>query len=125
MTPYNRCIQFHDSEDLSEIYAMENDLESDIESIVPQTLQDAMMDFILTGLQRHISPTRGEKMNKHHTMLVHISRLNVEQHESKKLLEKLFELWKSRANSVLCWRGFPKSSKDVGNLNSLLKINLG
>ena len=38
-------------------------------------------------------------MNKHHTMLVHISRLNVEQHESKKLLEKLFDLWKSRATS--------------------------
>ena len=36
---------------------MENDLESDIESIVPQTLQDAMMDFILTGLQRHVSAT--------------------------------------------------------------------
>ena len=38
-------------------------------------------------------------MNKHHTMLVHISRLNVEQQESKKLLEKLFDLWKSRATS--------------------------
>ena len=87
------------SEEVDEIYAMENDLESDIESIVPQTLQDAMMDFILTGIQRHISRNRGEKMNKHHTMLVHISRLNVEQQESKKLLEKLFDLWKSRATS--------------------------
>ena len=31
------------------------------ESIVPQTLQDAMMDFILTGLQRHISTTEEKR----------------------------------------------------------------
>ena len=49
------------SEEVDEIYAMENDLESDIESIVPQTLQDAMMDFILTGLQRHVSRNREKR----------------------------------------------------------------
>ena len=49
------------SEEVDEIYAMENDLESDIESIVPQTLQDAMMDFILTGIQRHISRKGGRR----------------------------------------------------------------
>ena len=87
------------SKEVDEIYAMENDLDDEIENIVPATLQDAMMDFILTGTQRHISRKRGEKMNKHHTMLVHISRLNVEQHESRKLLENLFDLWKSRASS--------------------------
>ena len=87
------------SNEVDEIYAMENDLDDEIENIVPATLQDAMMDFILTGTQRHISRKRGEKMNKHHTMLVHISRLNVEQHESRKLLENLFDLWKSRASS--------------------------
>ena len=87
------------SNEVDEIYAMENDLDDEIENIVPTTLQDAMMDFILTGTQRHISRKRGEKMNKHHTMLVHISRLNVEQHESRKLLENLFDLWKSRASS--------------------------
>ena len=87
------------ADEVETIYQMENDLEQDIETIVPKTLQDAMMDFILTGLQRHISRNRGEKMNKHHTMLVHISRLNVQQNECRKLLEKLFQLWKDRATS--------------------------
>ena len=60
------------ADEVETIYEMENDLEQDIETIVPKTLQNAMMDFILTGF-RHISRNRGEKMNKHHTMLVHIS----------------------------------------------------
>ena len=60
------------ADEVETIYEMENDLEQNIETIVPPTLQNAMMDFILTGLQRHICRNRGEKMNKHHTMLVHI-----------------------------------------------------
>ena len=41
------------------------------------------------------------KMNKHHTMLIHITRLKDEQQEWKDLVEELLEIWKESSHSTL------------------------
>ena len=59
------------ADEVEKIYEMKNDLEQNIETIVPATLQNAMMDFILTGLQRHISRNRGENEQTSHDACSH------------------------------------------------------
>jgi hypothetical protein len=97
-TPYT--ISLTESE-FEEILQMEDNEDSHVEELIPLTLQNAIMDFILTGIVRHIRRNAGIKMNLHHTMLIHISRLNRAQEEVHLLILKLIEQWKSKASSTL------------------------
>jgi hypothetical protein len=97
-TPYTISISDLEYE---EIVEMKYDEDIQVEEIIHPMLQNAIIDFILTGIVRHLRRKQGIKMNKHHTMLVHISRLNREQEEVHDLISKLIEVWKSKASSTL------------------------
>jgi hypothetical protein len=97
-TPYTVSITDFEYEQIRE---MKYDEEIKVEEIIHPMLQDAIVDFMLAGIVRHIRRTQGIKMNKHHTMLIHISRLNREQEETHYLVSKLMEQWKSKACSTL------------------------
>lgn len=81
-----------------EVHKMDIDLNELIESQIPICLQNAVMDFILTGIARHLGRTKGINMNRHHTMLVHITRLNEEQEGYTDALEMLIEEWKDKSS---------------------------
>ena len=97
-TPYTVSITDLEYEQIRE---MRYDEDVQVEEIIHPMLQDAIIDFILAGIVRHIRRNQGIKMNKHHTMLIHISRLNREQEETHYLVSKLMEQWKSKASSTL------------------------
>lgn len=83
------------------VHDMQYDPDSRTEDLVPEALQNAIMDFFLTGAVRELRRRNGRRMNPHHTMLVHVTRLSDDQQVIKELIEKLVELWKSRVTSTL------------------------
>jgi hypothetical protein len=97
-TPYTTSLTESQYE---EILQIEYNEDIRIEETIPLMLQNAIMDFILTGIVRHIRRNAGIKMNKHHTMLIHISRLNSEQEEVHYLISELIDQWKTKASSTL------------------------
>ena len=84
-----------------DVHEMKYDPDSRTEDLVPEALQNAIMDFFLSGAVRELRRRNGRRMNPHHTMLVHVTRLSDDQQEIKELIEKLVELWKSRITSSL------------------------
>ncbi len=95
-TPYTISITEKEYED---IVQMEPDEDSKVENIIHPMMQNAVMDFILTGIARHIRRKQGINMNKHHTMLIHISFRNNEQKDTYQLVKELIEIWITKAMS--------------------------
>ena len=101
------CLHICDvDEDIAiKVRSIEKVVGSQTEEVVPESLQFAMMDFILTGIAREIRRKHGKKQNKHHTMLIHVSRLIITQQDVYDLVGELLEKWKSRLyypNSSTC-----------------------
>jgi len=83
------------------VHEMQKDPDLKIEELVPDALQNAMMDFFLTGAVREFRRRNGTNMNRHHTMLVHVTRLSDDQQVIKELIEELVAIWKKRITSTL------------------------
>ena len=88
----------HSNQSADEVHSMDIEPNEEIESQIPMCLQDAVMDFILTGIARHIRRQKGKKMNPHHSMLVHITRLNEDQDTYTSVLKELVEQWKQKSS---------------------------
>lgn len=88
-------------EEVDMAFQMDIDPNSTREASVPESLKNAMLDFILTGLVKKIRKENGIKMNPHHTMLIHIQWRNDDQSKTKEAVERLFEDWKVAADSRL------------------------
>jgi hypothetical protein len=82
-------------DDFSKIYNQEeiNDM---IEDLAPKSLKKSIIHFILTGIIRQYRRDVGIKMNKHHTMLIHITRLNDEQKKITDIVKNLLDIWRDR-----------------------------
>ena len=88
----------HSNQSADEVHSMDIDPNEEIESQIPMCLQDAVMDFILTGIARHLRRQKGKKMNPHHSMLVHITRLNEDQDTYTSVLKELVDQWKQKSS---------------------------
>ena len=88
-------------EEVDEAMAMQEDVDVTRRDAVPDSLQDAMMDFVLSGIARKIRRSRGVRMNQHHTMLIHIQWRNDDQEVARTLVQDLFDEWKLLAESTI------------------------
>jgi len=88
-------------EEVEKAFEMDINPDSTREANVPESLKNAMLDFILTGLVKQIRKKNGIKMNPHHTMLIHIQWRNDDQSKTKQAVERLFDDWKVAAESRL------------------------
>ncbi len=88
-------------EEVKRAFEMDIDPDSTREASVPESLKEAMLDFILTGIVKEIRKKNGRKMNPHHTMLIHIQWRNDDQSKTKQAVERLFDDWKVAAESRL------------------------
>lgn len=97
--------------------ALEMDIDPDStrEASVPESLKDAMLDFIVTGLVKEVRKKSGVKMNPHHTMLIHIQWRNDDQSKTKEAVKRLFDDWKVAAQSRL------RNDSTRDNLHTKLK----
>jgi hypothetical protein len=86
------------NESASKVHLLEIESNQEIESQIPISLQNAIMDFVLTGVARHVRRSKGISMNRHHTMLVHITRLNEDQDAYTSAIEELVEEWKQKSS---------------------------
>ena len=86
-------------------FEMQLDPDSTREANVPASLRVAMMDFILTGLVKDIRRKSGIKVNKHHTMLIHIQWRNDDQSKTTEAVSRLFEDWKELAEALVVGKG--------------------
>jgi hypothetical protein len=86
-------------EEVDKAYQMDIDPDSTREANVPESLKNAMLDFILTGLVKEIRKKNDPKMNPHHTMLIHIQWRNDDQSKTKEAVKRLFDDWKVAAES--------------------------
>lgn len=89
------------SEEVENALAMQEDVDVTRRDAVPQSLQDAMMDFVLSGIARKIRRSQGVRMNEHHTMLIHIQWRNDDQEVARALVGDLFDEWKLLAESTV------------------------
>ena len=55
----------------------------------------------MTGIVKHIRRKAGIKINKHHTMLIHIQWRNDDQEIAARLVEELWDEWTELADSTL------------------------
>ena len=90
---------FVGEEEIVALTDLENASELDAEDAFPQ-LATAIDDFILTKLIRELRNEAGFDTGHHHTMLIHVSRLNVDQ---LMLTEKVEGLVEEREND-LSWQ---------------------
>lgn len=88
-------------EEVDMAFQMDINPDSTREASVPESLKNAMLDFILTGLVKQIRKKNGIKMNPHHTMLIHIQWRNDDQSKTKEAVKRLFDDWKVAADSRL------------------------
>ena len=92
----------HPEDTAEEIKQVEKTVESNIQDVVPVALQEAMLDFILTGIVKHHRRQQGKNISPlHHSMLVHVSRLNEDQTVIHTLVDELMDLWKMQATSMI------------------------
>ena len=92
----------HHEDTAEEIKQVEKTVESNIQDVVPMALQEAMLDFILTGIVKHHRRQQGKSISPlHHSMLVHVSRLNQDQNVIHTLVDELLNLWKMQATSMI------------------------
>ena len=82
-------------DDFEEMYNME-EISKKIEDLVPTSLKKSLMHFILTGIVRQYRRDIGIEMNKHHTMLIHITRLNDKQKKITEMVKNLLDIWIDR-----------------------------
>lgn len=97
-TPYTVILSKEQEE---KFYSIDEDDDKLIEDRIPKSLQTAIIDFILSGIIRKLRRDNGIKMNKHHTMLIHITRLKDEQQDYKNLVDDLIDTWKINSSAVL------------------------
>lgn len=91
----------HPEDTAEEIMQVEMNVETNIQDVVPSGLQEAMLDFILTGAVKHHRRQQGKSINPmHHSMLVHVSRLNEDQTVIHTMVNDLVDLWKVQASSM-------------------------
>jgi hypothetical protein len=91
----------HPEETAEEIMEVELTVETNIEDTIPPALKEAMMDFILTGAVKHYRRQQGKSINPlHHSMLVHVSRLNKDQSVIHTMIDDLMTSWKVQAESM-------------------------
>lgn len=91
----------HPEDTAEEIMQVEMNVETNISDVVPSGLQEAMLDFILTGAVKHHRRQQGKSIHPlHHSMLVHVSRLNEDQTVIHTMVNDLMDLWKVQASSM-------------------------
>jgi hypothetical protein len=91
----------HPEDTAVEIMQVEMNVETNIQDLVPPGLQEAMLDFVLTGAVKHHRRQQGVSIQSlHHSMLVHVSRLNEDQSAIHAMIGKLIDLWKVQASSM-------------------------
>ena len=88
-------------EEVELAFEMQIDPDSTRVANVPMSLRTAMMDFILTGLAKNIRRKNGIKVNKHHTMLIHIQWRNDDQSKTTEAVNRLFDEWKHLAEALV------------------------
>ena len=92
----------HPEETAEEIMKVEMNIETNISDVVPKALKLSMIDFILTGVIKHHRRLQGVSINpNHHSMLVHVSRLNKDQSVIYDMITKLIEKWKVQSKACL------------------------
>ena len=91
----------HPEETAEEIMKVEMNIETNISDVVPKALKLSMIDFILTGVVKHHRRLQSVSINpNHHSMLVHVSRLNKDQSVIYEMITKLIEKWKVQSESM-------------------------
>ena len=91
----------HPEDTSEEIMQVEMNVETNIQDVVPSGLQEAMLDFILTGAVKHHRRQQGKSIHPlHHSMLVHVSRLNEDQTVIHTMVNDLMDVWKVQASSM-------------------------
>lgn len=91
----------HAEETAEEIMEVELTVETNIEETIPAALKEAMMDFVLTGALKDHRRQQGKNINPlHHSMLVHVSRLNKDQSVIHSMVDDLMTCWKVQAESM-------------------------
>ena len=94
-------VVLHPADTAEQIMKVELTIESNIDEAVPKALKEAMMDFVLTGALKQHRRSRGQSIHPlHHSMLVHVSRLKVNQSVIYDMIQQLVDLWKTQANSM-------------------------
>jgi len=92
----------HPEDTAEDIMQVEKTVESNIQDIVPMALQEAILDFILTGIVKHHRRQQGKSIHPlHHSMLIHVSRLNEDQTVIRTLVDELMNLWMMQATSMI------------------------
>lgn len=97
----------HPEDTAEEIKQAEMDIETKIADVVPLGLQEAMVDFILTGVVKFHRRKQGRQINPlHHSMLIHVSRLNEDQTVIHSMVSELVDLWKNQASNMFEQKDF-------------------
>jgi len=92
----------HPEDTAEEIMQVEMNIDTNIQDVVPSGLQEAMLDFILTGAVKHHRRQQGKSIHPlHHSMLVHVSRLNEDQNVIHTMVNQLMSDWKVQASSMV------------------------
>ena len=92
----------HPEDTAEEIMQVEMNIDTNIQDVVPSGLQEAMLDFILTGAVKHHRRQQGKSIHPlHHSMLVHVSRLNEDQNVIHTMVNQLMSEWKVLASSMI------------------------
>jgi len=105
-------VVLHPENTAEELMEAAIEVESKIEEVVPLALKKAMMDFILTGVLKQYRRRRGIAIHPlHHSMLVHVSRLKLDQSVIYDMIQALIEQWKLESTSPFLRNGFLKKLK--------------
>ena len=105
-------VVLHPENTATELMEAEIEIESKIEEVVPLALKKAMMDFILTGVLKDYRRQRGMAIHPpHHSMLVHVSRLKLDQSVIYDMIQQLIEQWKLESTSPFQRDGFLEKLK--------------
>jgi hypothetical protein len=100
-------VSLHPEDTAEEIMEVELTVESNIAEVTPNALKVAIMDFVLTGALKQHRRSRGSSIHPlHHSMLVHVSRLNADQSVIYDMIQQLVERWKTQARSMFECDGF-------------------
>ncbi len=91
----------HPEDTAEDIMQVELNVETNIHDVVPSGLHEAMHDFILTGAVKHHRRQQGRSISPlHHSMLIHVSRLNEDQTVIHTMVSDLMDLWKVQSTSM-------------------------
>ena len=85
-------------EEVTAAFKMQEDEKTSRNEAVPKSLQNAMMDYLLSGIVKKIRKQNGITINKHHTMLIHIQWRNDNQKIAANLVNNLWDDWMELAS---------------------------